>query len=317
MYVTLEPCCHINKKTPPCVPKVIDAGISRLVIGCLDPNPQVDGGGAALLRAAGISVEISDLEAESRQLIAPFIAGIQHKRPYVTAKWAQSSNGLVAGPGGRATRITNAASNRQVHELRARCDAIAVGTNTVLADDPLLTARGVDHHRRLQRVILSNSLKIPLDSRLVRSAREHPVIVYSSTIAVESNAWMIQQLTAAGVEVVALPTHGEDRFSLEDALANLHRRGVMNLLVEPGPTLGRFLVTRGQVDRFWVFQSSNEIVDESPAANFAAPRINFPESGRVRLDGDTLIEYLNPSSNVYFANAPSADLVRVMEGSNP
>src|SRR4051794_21516418 len=177
-YVTLEPCCHTNKKTPPCVPRLIEAKIARVVIGCLDPNPHVNGKGVAMLKEAGIVVDrASDaIEAEAKQLIAPFIKRTLHHRPYVTMKWAESSNGKVAGAMGRRVKITNEASDRIVHTLRARCDAIAVGTNTVLNDDPLLTARDVERKsdRSLLRVVLSNTLKVPSKSRLIASAREQP-----------------------------------------------------------------------------------------------------------------------------------------------
>jgi diaminohydroxyphosphoribosylaminopyrimidine deaminase/5-amino-6-(5-phosphoribosylamino)uracil reductase len=308
-YVTLEPCCHLDKKTPPCAPKLIEARIRRVVVGCLDPNPQVNGGGVAMLRAAGVEVDAPVLESECLQLIAPFIASVKHRRPYITAKWAQSANGQVAGPMGRPARITNATSDRRVHELRARCDAIAVGTNTVLSDDPLLTARGVERRRPLLRVVLSNSLKIPTSSRLVASARQHPLVVYSSQAAANSREGVVSDLTHAGAEVVALPTREETRFSFADVLADLHQRGVTHLLVEPGPTLCRYLLSRGQVDRVWVFHSPRVIEDAGTFAVSAAPRVEYPESGRAELDGDTLIEYLNPASDVFFANAPSTDLV--------
>src|SRR5687767_3609162 len=206
VYVTLEPCCHTDKKTPPCVPKLIEAGVGRVVIGCLDPNPSVDGNGAALLRAAGIDVIAPLLEAECRQLIAPFIARALHRRPYVTLKWGQSRNGMVAGPMGRLVKITGDASDRLVHDLRARRDAFAVGTNTVLNDDPILTARPADGTSRpLLRVVLSNSLKLPLESRIVRSAREQPLLVYCSQSAAAANNDVVDRLRAAGVEVVILP----------------------------------------------------------------------------------------------------------------
>src|SRR3954466_3298302 len=121
-YVTLEPCCHTNKKTPPCVPRLIEAKIARVVVGFLDPNPDVDGKGIAMLREAGIVVDRApgEIEAEAKQLIAPFIKRVVHHRPYVTMKWAESANGKVAGAMGRRVKITNEASDRVVHALRAR-----------------------------------------------------------------------------------------------------------------------------------------------------------------------------------------------------
>lgn len=303
-YVTLEPCCHTNKKTPPCAPRVIEAKIARVVIGCLDPNPDVDGKGIEMLRSAGIVVDRAPgpLEAECKQLIAPFIKRCLLRQPYVTMKWAESRDGKVAGAMGRRVRITNDASDRVVHELRARCDAIAVGTNTVLADDPLLTARGVARSRSLIRVVLSNTLKLPLTSKLVTSAREHPTIVYCSESSDKAHA---EQLRSAGVEVIALPNH-DSHFSFADALADLHRRAVTHLLVEPGPTLARYMFARSQADRVWVFRSPNPIADDTAPA---APRVECPSTGSLELAGDVLTEFVNPDSAAFFAPAPSADLV--------
>src|SRR6267142_6844283 len=143
VYVNLEPCCHANKKTPPCVPALIEAGVKRVVVGCVEPNPAVRGRGIEELRRAGIEVEVGMMEAESKQLNAAFFATVLHGRPYVTLKWAQSADGKVAGKLGARKQISNELSMRVVHELRARSDAILVGIGTVLADDPVLLPRGV------------------------------------------------------------------------------------------------------------------------------------------------------------------------------
>jgi diaminohydroxyphosphoribosylaminopyrimidine deaminase/5-amino-6-(5-phosphoribosylamino)uracil reductase len=163
-YVTLEPCCHSNKKTPPCVPALVGAKLARVVVGCVDPNPEVNGDGLDQLRAAGIRVDANVLEDPAKQLLAPFIARTVYDRPYVTLKWAETADGKVAGPGGARLQISNERSTRLVHELRGRCDAVMVGVNTVLSDDPLLTARDVPSPRRLFRVVLDTRLRIPLSS---------------------------------------------------------------------------------------------------------------------------------------------------------
>lgn len=310
-YASLEPCCHTNKKTPPCVPRLIEAKLARVVIGCLDPNPDVDGKGIAMLRDAGIVVDRAtpQLEAEAKQLIAPFIKRVLHRQPYVTMKWAESSNGKVAGAMGRRVRITNDASDRVVHQLRARCDAIAVGTNTLLADDPLLTARGVERPRPLLRVVLSNTLKIPFDSNLVQSAREHPVVVYCSEASDRDSA---KQLRDQGIEVVVLANH-DSHFSFADVLADLHARSVTHLLVEPGPTLARYMFGRSQADRVWVFRSPKSIDDATAPS---APKAEYPATGSLEIAGDVLTEYLNPQSPVFFAPQPSADFVLTREQLN-
>jgi diaminohydroxyphosphoribosylaminopyrimidine deaminase / 5-amino-6-(5-phosphoribosylamino)uracil reductase len=316
-YVTLEPCCHSNKKTPPCVPRLIKAKLARVVIGCLDPNPDVNGRGIAMLRAAGIQVDVPVLENSAKQLIAPFLARVVHHRPYVTLKWAQSRNGMVAGPMGRPVKITNESSNRVVHALRGRCDAIAVGTNTVLNDDPLLTARfGETPARQSIRVVLSNTLKVPLDSRLVRSARELPVVVYCSASSAASNQSAADSLRARGVAIVPLADQ-DGHFSFADVLKDLHSRGVVHLLVEPGPTLTRYFFARGQADRVWIFRSPNDIDAGDGLAISAAPMVGYPPTGELKLAGDTLTEYLNPSSSAFFSAEPSADFILASEGSNP
>jgi len=313
-YVTLEPCCHTNKKTPPCAPRLIEARIARVVIGCLDPNPDVNGKGVAMLREAGIVVDRApaQVEAEAKQLIAPFIRRTVHQRPYVTMKWAESSNGKVAGAMGRRVRITNAASDQIVHALRARSDAIAVGTNTVLNDDPLLTTRGVERTsvRPLLRVVLSNTLKVPVESRLVASASEaQPVIVYCSQSSAMRNAAVVDQLRSRGVEIVALPDRGS-HFSFDDVLAELNQRVVTHLLVEPGPTLSRYMLGRGQADRVWVFRSPNPIEDDAlDLAITTAPRVEYPEVASMQIEGDVLTEYLNPQSPACYASTSSADFV--------
>jgi diaminohydroxyphosphoribosylaminopyrimidine deaminase/5-amino-6-(5-phosphoribosylamino)uracil reductase len=316
-YVTLEPCCHTDKKTPPCAPRLIAAKLARVVVGCLDPNPAVDGKGVTMLRAAGVRVDGPVLENSAKQLIAPFLARVGERRPYVTLKWAQSRNGKVAGPMGRRVRITNGASDRLVHALRGRCDAIAVGTNTVLNDDPLLTARpggepGAAAARQPLRVVLSNTLKVPIGSRLVRSARESPVVVYCSAAGASANESAVAALRGAGVEVVTLPDRST-HFAFGDVLRDLHGRGVTHLMVEPGPTLSRALLARGQADRVWVFRSPNDVEEAGGLAISAAPMVDYPATGELNLAGDVLTEYLNPASPVFFAAEPSADFVLASE----
>lgn len=306
-YVTLEPCCHTNKKTPPCVPRLIEAKLARVVIGTLDPNPRVAGRGAEQLRAAGIEVNVLNLPA-ARQLIAPFIARIVHARPYVTLKWAESADRKVAGPMGRRAQISNDLATRAVHEMRARCDAILVGINTALCDDPMLTARRATPMRPLTRIVVDGSLRLPPSSRLVTTAQEAKVIVYTSESASSAAPEKRRRLEAAGVEVRAIPEETAERLSLEGIITDIGRREVTHLLVEPGPTLARSFMD-GQPalwDRAWVFQSPKRIDD--PTAPDAPP---LPTIGvaQMLLGSDRLTEYINPASNVMFAPVPSADFV--------
>ncbi|MEM6313837.1 MAG: bifunctional diaminohydroxyphosphoribosylaminopyrimidine deaminase/5-amino-6-(5-phosphoribosylamino)uracil reductase RibD [Planctomycetota bacterium] len=218
--VTLEPCCHLDKKTPPCVPTLIAAGIARVVIGALDPNPSVDGEGVRQLRAAGIETLVLD-DPAAKQLLAPFIARTIHRRPYVTAKVAVTADGFVAAADGKPVRITGPASDALVHRLRSRTDAIAVGGNTLRTDNPSLTARGIeDPPRRPIRIVLSQSNHIPATAKL---------------------------LTDNGPETLI------HTGTFDALLATLHDRNVTHLLIEPGPTLLATLLP--QIDRLWTFTS--------------------------------------------------------------
>jgi diaminohydroxyphosphoribosylaminopyrimidine deaminase/5-amino-6-(5-phosphoribosylamino)uracil reductase len=309
-YVTLEPCCHTNKKTPPCAPRLIEARLARVVIGCLDPNPDVNGKGIATLRAAGIDVAGPALEPQSRQLIAPFIATRTLGRPYVTLKWAESADGKVAGPGGRRVQISNPQSMALVHDLRGRGDAILVGIGTVLCDDPLLTARG-QPGRALRRVVLDPGLKLPLTSRLVSTAAQAPVLVFCSDAGAgmgERVAAKAAELRARGVVVHPIATDSQGGVSLSAVLAELGRAGVTHVSVEPGPTLARSFFAGNLVDRLWVFRSPNRIDDDAAPAAAPVPA-HYPRTGELDLAGDRLTEYLNPSGDAFFSAEPSADLV--------
>jgi diaminohydroxyphosphoribosylaminopyrimidine deaminase/5-amino-6-(5-phosphoribosylamino)uracil reductase len=298
-YVTLEPCCHTNKQTPPCVPKLIAAKLARVVIGCADPNPNVSGKGIAQLREAGVEVREKCLEAEAKQLAAPFFSTIVRKRPYVTLKWAETSDHIV-GQTDRRMQISNPTAMQVVHELRSRCDAILVGVNTVIADDPMLTVRGVEPMRPLLRVALDRNLSIPLDSRLIRTARETPLMVFCRASALATRADRAKAIRSAGATIAPLP---EDA-SLDQSLAHLGSLGLTHLLVEPGPTLASSFLRTGLADRVWIIESP-----KSGGSGLVAAPVAYPPTEQANLAGDVLTEYLNPGSEVYFALKPSVDLL--------
>jgi diaminohydroxyphosphoribosylaminopyrimidine deaminase/5-amino-6-(5-phosphoribosylamino)uracil reductase len=302
VYVSLEPCSHTNKKTPPCAPRLIEAKLARVVVGCVDPNPRVAGGGIEQLRGAGIEAVAGVLEAEAKQLNAPFFKRVLHGLPYVTLKWAQSSNGKVGGPPGRRVWISNDVSRQLVHELRARSDAILVGINTVLSDDPLLTARCVEKARPLIRAVLDRRLQIPIGSRLVKTAGEHPTIVYCAEGKVDSATAL--ELREKHVTVVGLSVAG-DRLDLHEMLRHLAARDATHLLVEPGPTLAASFLELGLADRVWVIRSPNPI---EGAGAPSARQTSYPPTASVRLEEDELTEYLNPKSPAFFSPQASPDL---------
>jgi diaminohydroxyphosphoribosylaminopyrimidine deaminase/5-amino-6-(5-phosphoribosylamino)uracil reductase len=306
-YVTLEPCCHTNKKTPPCAPRLIEAGIARVVVGSVDPNPEVNGKSLDQLRAAGITVDHGALEESAKQLIAPFVGRVVYDRPYVTLKWAETADGKVAGPDGGRMQISNAASNRIVHELRARSDAVLVGINTVLADDPLLTARDVDAPRPLIRAVLDARLRMPMSSKLVRTARQQRVFVHFDRYLADAERKKMHALREVGVEPFMVnSTHAGLR--LDEVLNNLAGFGVTHVLVECGPTLATsFLEQLELTDRVWLIRSPMQAAaDALPGVGVPA---SFVKTGQINLDGDRLTEFLNPNSPLFFAPDPSADFL--------
>lgn len=306
LYVTLEPCSHTAKKTPPCVPRLIEAGITRVVAGCIDPNPEVNGVGLEQLRAAGITTVFGVLAEEAKQLVAPFIAGVAYDRPYVTLKWAETADGKVAGPGGRRLQISNARSSREIHALRGRCDAIMVGSNTILVDDPMLTPRGVEFSRRPMRVVLDTSLRIPLQSKLVRTAREARTLVFFASDLVDAERGKLRALHEAGVEPCVADRSGSG-LKLDMVLAALGGLRVSHVLVEAGPTLAReFFEAETLVDRVWWIRSPQRVKDPTAPAGPGVPG-SFRKTGEIDLDGDRLCEFLNPASPVFFSAEQSAD----------
>jgi len=248
LYVTLEPCCHFGK-TPPCTDAVLAAGIARVVAAMRDPFPRVAGGGLARLRAAGLEVELGPVaEADAaRRLNAPYLKRLATGLPYVTAKWAMTLDGKTATASGDSRWISGPRSRALVHEVRGRMDAILVGIGTALADDPDLTARPPGP-RRAARIVLDSAARLPVTSRLARSAREVSVWVAVTDRALADRR---DSLTALGCEVLAFA--GEGPVPIPDLLGELGRRGVTNLLVEGGGrVLGAFL-DAGQVDAVDVY----------------------------------------------------------------
>ena len=247
LVVTLEPCCH-HGKTPPCTAAVIAAGIRRVVIGAGDPFPAVDGGGIASLRAAGLEVESGVLEEAATRLTAPFRRLVSSGRPWVIAKWAMSLDGRVATAAGESRWISSEQSRAIVHELRGRMDGILCGIGTVLADDPLLTARPAGPRQPL-RIVLDTSARLPIESRLVRSAREIPVLVATGP---KAPADRLRALAAAGCEVWQAAA-ADPRDRLHELLAELGSRRLTNVLVEGGPTVLGSLADASLVDEVWAF----------------------------------------------------------------
>src|SRR4051812_26270282 len=202
LYCTLEPCSHTGR-TGPCAPLVTAAGIRRAVIAIEDPNPLVHGAGLHHMKERGVDVAVGvEAEAAARQN-AVFLTNIRKRRPHVTLKVALSLDGAVGLPEERAL-LTGAAANRRVHRHRAEVDAIAVGSGTVLSDDPLLTARGAYRRRALTRVILDRRLRVPPTARVLSTLDAGPVIIITSADAVSAAPGRTGELAARGARIAAL-----------------------------------------------------------------------------------------------------------------
>lgn len=226
MYVTLEPCCHYGN-TPPCTEIIIERGIRKVYVGCMDPNPQVAGKGVQILREHGIVVETGVLEEECLALNEIFFHYITTKMPFVAMKYAMTMDGKIASYTGDSKWVTGEAARHHVHELRRRYSAIMVGIGTVLADDPVLNCR-IDEGVDPVRIICDSKLRTPLDSQIVKTAKDiRTIICYD-----EAQKEKIDALQACGVEVLCAGSKG--RVDIHAVMRELTSRGIDSVLVEGG-----------------------------------------------------------------------------------
>lgn len=247
LYCTLEPCAHTGR-TGPCAPVVAQAGIKRAVIALEDPNPLVHGAGLAYLRSHGLDVDVGALRDRAARQNLPFLTAMRVGRPFVILKAAVSLDGKIAAAPGTRTPMTGPAANRFIHRQRAEVDAIAVGSGTVLADDPLLTARGAYRFRTLTRVVFDRRLRTPPSCRLLSTLSSGPVIIVSTASECADNPQKVSALTAAGAIVKGLPSG-----DLTAALRWLNGEGISSLVLEGGAALHRAALDAGVVDVVQVY----------------------------------------------------------------
>lgn len=246
MYVTLEPCCHHGKQ-PPCTDAIIEHGIRRVYVGSDDPNKKVSGGGYKLLKEAGIEVITHVLKEECDSLNDVFFHYIVNATPYVVMKYAMTLDGKIATITGESKWITSEMSRNHVMERRNALTGIMVGIGTVLADDPMLTCR-IEGGRNPVRIICDSHLRIPMDSNLVKTAKEVPTIV--ATLSTDMNR--IQELISAGVEIIrtnALDGHVD----LQDLMKKLGARKIDGILLEGGSHLNYSAISQGIVQEINVY----------------------------------------------------------------
>ena len=284
LYVTLEPCAH-HGKTPPCTDAIISAGLARVVAATADPNP-VAGGGAEKLRAAGIAVDIGTRENEARELNAAFFNSVKSDRPWVTLKLAMSLDGAIAGAERASGWLTSEKSRAEVQLMRGASDAIAVGVQTALADNPQLTARTNPPPRVPPlRVVFDRSARLSSQSFLAKTARETPTVVVTTT-----SIRLPADLEQAGVEQIS----AEDN---DDALRQLKQRGILSMIVEGGAGLAASFLAGDHVDRLVIFRapmilgagSLGAFSGISPQEIEHAPRFRLIETRA--LDDDVMSTY--------------------------
>ncbi len=276
LYVSLEPCNH-HGRTPPCTEAVIQAGISRVVIGMADPNPKVTGGGADRLRQAGIAVTVGVLERECRILNQPFIKWVTQGRPYVTLKCAATLDGRMGARTGESRWVTNERSRRLVHELRAAVDAVLVGIGTALADDPLLTAR-LDRKKTPQplRIVLDTHGRLPLASQLVKTARQTPVLLACAEAVSKE---VRERFASHGVDMLPLGMAKEHGLDLRGLLDELGRRSITSVLVEGGARIHGAFLDEALADDFLFFYAPKILGDSLGVPMFqGVPRFSMGDA---------------------------------------
>jgi diaminohydroxyphosphoribosylaminopyrimidine deaminase/5-amino-6-(5-phosphoribosylamino)uracil reductase len=247
VYVTLEPCCH-QGRTPPCVNALIAAGVGRVVIACTDPNPIVSGRGAERLRSAGIHVDMGLMAEEAKKIIEAFACYVTTHRPLVVCKAGMSLDGKIGTGSPEGIRISSPEGIEFGQGLRLQSDALLVGVNTVLSDDPELTYRGnFPKSRPLIKVILDSGLRTPPSARLFRGIPPSPVLIFCSS---EASSVRRLALEKAGAEVITVPCHEADGLDIPTILQELGHRKVLSLLVEGGSRVHWSFIEGNYADLF-------------------------------------------------------------------
>jgi len=248
LYVTLEPCSHTNKRTPPCTPLVIQSGVKRVVIAMIDPNPHVSGGGISTIRKSGIKLVTGVLEAEARKLNEAFIKHVTTKTPFVTLKIAQTLDGKIATACGESKWITGEEAREAGRRLRDINDAILVGINTILKDDPSLTAR-IPGGRDPIRVIVDSRLRIPLNAKvLIQKSEAKTMVATLSNVPVSK----IKKLQDIGAEVLTTKSV-LGRVDLQDLMKKLGKKDIMNVIIEGGAEVNASALKSSIVDKIVMF----------------------------------------------------------------
>jgi len=249
LYVTLEPCCHYGK-TPPCTEAIINARIKNVVMAVLDPNPKVAGGGLKILQEAGIHTEVGVLEEEAVRMNEVFLKYMKTGMPFTAVKTAMTLDGKIAAYSGDSRWITGEDSRKYVHQLRNTYDAILVGIGTVLADDPQLNTRlEIEDSRNPVRIIIDGNLELPIDSKIARSSKIQPTIVFTG---MKVDQEKVEALGSLGLEIIRLATR-DGIIPLVNVMRELADREIISVLVEGGSEINASLIKDGLLDKAYWF----------------------------------------------------------------
>ncbi len=249
LYINLEPCVYYGK-TPPCTDAVIQAGIKKVIVSMLDPNPQVNGRGVQTLRKAGIEVKVGMLEEEAKRLNEAFIVSMERKRPFFTMKGAVSLDGKIATKTCDSKWISNEGSRKHVDNLRSVSDGIMVGINTVIADNPLLIPKMTRPKKIPVRIVLDSKLRIPLACDMVKTSEKYATWIFTSE---ESRVDKEAKLKSMGIDVIRVPRDENGRVSLKQICDELYRKEIVSVLVEGGGEVNSSLLREGLIDKMVLF----------------------------------------------------------------
>lgn len=249
LYVNLEPCVHVGR-TPPCVNSIIAAGVRRVVVAMLDPNPLVNGMGVNELKKAGIEVKVGLLEEQAKRLNEAFVVYMEKKRPFFTMKGAVSLDGKIATKTCDSKWISNEESRRYVNKLRSAVDGIMVGINTIILDNPLLIPKIARPKKYPVRIVLDSKLRIPFSCDVVKTSEKYKTWVFTAD---DSRPDKESKLMSMGLEVIKVPKDESGRVSPRHVCEELFRREIMHVLLEGGGEINSGLLKEGILDKIILF----------------------------------------------------------------
>nr|WP_321457466.1 bifunctional diaminohydroxyphosphoribosylaminopyrimidine deaminase/5-amino-6-(5-phosphoribosylamino)uracil reductase RibD [uncultured Cohaesibacter sp.] len=297
-YVTLEPCSHYGKSSP-CAEALIEAGVSRVVCACADPDPRVAGRGFEMLRAAGIKVETGLFEQRAKRDLSGFLSRTVRKRPWLQAKMAFSPNGTIGQRDKGNFPITGLEAKSRTFALRSMADAILVGSDTVIIDDPTLSVRlpGLEDKSPLP-IILDGRGRVPLEAKLIQNARQRPVWIVTGPNMADEKALALDNM---GCRVIRVTDAADGHVDLMAMLTELAENGINTVFAECGAALSEALLSEGLIDQFFLYRGTSPVLENGLVALQANPEAELLQRGFAltdthRMGNDRLYDYVRIES---------------------